>query len=158
MRAKGIDNETLSSVTEQLRIERHEADAAAARLFFASGDKIMPTEFSDQLSDARRRCSGVLAAAMGVIDVSCDSELSGGLIQLIDDLLNHLTRLDRAFSAEITQEWMEARAKGRCLPMVAVPTRRPFSATPDVLNWLAEGADKAKVSYANGINALVILC
>ena len=111
LRAKGIDRETLVNVTEQLRNERYEAEVAAARMFYAGGNKITPVEFSDQLSDAKRRCNGVLAAAMGVIDVSSDGDLSGGLIQLIDDLLSHLTRLECAFSAEIWQAHIEAKAE-----------------------------------------------
>jgi hypothetical protein len=55
LRAKGIDKETLWTITEQLRTERDEAEVAAARMFYMGGNKITPTEFSDQLSDGSKR-------------------------------------------------------------------------------------------------------
>jgi hypothetical protein len=111
LRAKGIDRETLWNVQEQFFTERNEAELNAARMFFTGGSKITPSDFNERLSDASSRCNGVLAAAMSVADASCDKDLSNGLIQLINDLLGHLNRLERAFNAEVWIDKMEARAK-----------------------------------------------
>jgi hypothetical protein len=111
LRVKGIDQDTLWTIRDQLFAERKEAELNAARLFYAVGEKITEREFSDQLSDARCRCNGVLVAAMGVAQATNDKEMSNGLIQLIDDLLGHLRRIECAFNAEIWQAWTEAKAK-----------------------------------------------
>jgi hypothetical protein len=111
LRDKGLDGDTLRAVKEQLFTERNEAELNAARRFYAGGEKITAEEFGDQLNDAKLRCSGVLAAATGLVDVCNDREMSSGVIQLIDDLLTHLDRLYCAFDAERLAAKMEAMGK-----------------------------------------------
>ena len=97
---EGVDMKHVHQMLDRLQLERAEAIANAARLYYrdAAGERITGS-FPDKLHEMVSRCWALVVALTGYVEERNDS-YTRGILQLAEDVALEMERIETAFSAE----------------------------------------------------------
>ena len=97
---EGVDMKHVHQMLDRLQLERAEAIANAARLYYRdSAGEPITGDLGDKLHEMVSRCWGLFVAFTGYVEERNDS-YTRGILQLAEDVALEMERIETAFSAE----------------------------------------------------------